>query len=142
MRVMATGVFDIIHPGHIFYLEEAKKLGDELIVVVARDKTVKRRKREPVIEEEQRMEVVKALKPVDDAFLGSERDIFESVKKIRPDIIALGPNQDVDEEWLKKELKKRGFDNIKVERIKEMRLSHLSSSHRIIEEILKKYKED
>ncbi|MFQ6051322.1 MAG: adenylyltransferase/cytidyltransferase family protein [Candidatus Hydrothermarchaeota archaeon] len=137
---MATGVFDIIHPGHIYYLEEAKKLGDELIVIVARDKTVRNRKREPVIEEKQRLEVVKALKPVDEAFLGSEKDIFDSVKKIRPDIIALGPNQDVNEEWLKKELKKRGFDNIRIERIKKMKVSRLNSSHLIIEEILKKYK--
>ena len=70
---MATGTFDILHPGHGVYLEESKKLGGEdaeLYVVVARDATVERRKRVPIVGEDQRLELIKMLKPVTDAFLG------------------------------------------------------------------------
>ncbi|MEE9489142.1 MAG: adenylyltransferase/cytidyltransferase family protein, partial [Thermoplasmata archaeon] len=51
VRVMASGVFDLLHTGHLHYLEEAKKLGDELIVVVARDSTVRKEKHEPITTE-------------------------------------------------------------------------------------------
>ncbi len=58
---MATGTFDIIHPGHGYYLQESKKLGtvnSKLVVVVARDATVRSRKRVPIVNENQRLEVV------------------------------------------------------------------------------------
>lgn len=92
--VMATGTFDIIHPGHGFFLEEARKLGGRdarLVVVLARDSTVRARKRTPIVGENQRLEVVRMLKPVDEAYLGSETDMFEIVHRIKPDIIAIGP---------------------------------------------------
>ena len=76
---MATGTFDIIHPGHGYYLQESKNLGEEnskLIVVVARDATVRSRKRVPIVNEEQRLEMVKMLKPVDEAYLGRKYDIY------------------------------------------------------------------
>ena len=63
-RVMASGVFDILHTGHVHYLSEAKKLGDELVVVVATDATVKRRKHMPIIPEKMRLELVSSLKKV------------------------------------------------------------------------------
>ena len=91
--VMATGTFDIIHPGHGYYLEESKKVGGtdaQLVVVVARDSTVRSRKRIPVVDEKQRLEVIKMMKPVDEAYLGSETDMFEIVEKIKPDIITIG----------------------------------------------------
>ncbi|MEA3254555.1 MAG: adenylyltransferase/cytidyltransferase family protein [Candidatus Altiarchaeota archaeon] len=134
--VVATGVFDILHPGHIFFLEEAKKLGDELIVVVARDKTVKRRKNNPVIPEKQRLEVVKALKPVDKALLGDEGDLFKPIQEINPDIIALGRDQHFDEEWLVKELRKRGL-RAKVVRLEGYLNGGLSGSRKIIDKIRK-----
>jgi FAD synthetase len=71
--VMATGTFDIIHPGHGYYLEESKKVGGKdarLVVVVATDATVRSKKRIPVVDEKQRLEVVKMMKPVDEAYLG------------------------------------------------------------------------
>ncbi len=110
-KVMASGVFDILHPGHVFYLSEAKKLGDELIVVIARDSTVKRRKgRLPVFPEEVRRYMVSMLKPVDEAVLGNEgEDIYKIVEKIKPSIIALGYDQDFNEEEIKRELEKRGL---------------------------------
>jgi len=115
VRVIATGTFDIIHPGHIRFLKEAKKLGDELIVIVAREKNVKH-KPKPIIPEEQRRRVVESLKYVDKAILGDEEDMFKPIMELKPDIIALGHDQHFNEEWLKKELEKRGL-NTKIVRI-------------------------
>jgi FAD synthetase len=117
---MATGTFDLIHPGHIYYLEQSKKLLDEdskLVVVIARDSTVRAKKRVPIVPENQRLSVVQMLKPVDKAVLGSETDMFSSVRKINPDIITIGPDQNFDLDWLKEELKKRKIkvDVIRVE---------------------------
>jgi FAD synthetase len=116
--VMATGTFDLIHPGHGYYLEESKKLGGEdsqLVVVVARDATVRAKKRVPIVPEKQRREVVAMLKPVDQAYLGSETDMFQIVEELKPNIISIGPDQKFDLEWLREELKIR---NLKVEVIK------------------------
>lgn len=135
--VMATGTFDIIHPGHGFYLEKSKELGGKgarLIVVVARDATVRAKKRVPIIPEEQRLEVVRMLKPVDEAYLGSTTDMFLIVEKIRPDIITIGPDQHFDLEKLRKQLAER---NIQAEVIKIEAYKHspLDSTCRIIQKI-------
>ncbi len=136
-RVVATGTFDIIHPGHIRFLQEAKKLGDELIVIVAREKNVKH-KPKPVVPEEQRRRVVEAIKYVDKAILGDENDIFKPIEELKPDIIVLGYDQHFSEEWLREELKKRNL-NCEVVRIKVKEECGLCSSHKIIEKILEKY---
>jgi len=133
-RVVATGVFEIIHPGHIFLLNEAKKLGDELIVIVARDVTAKKRKRHPVINENQRLKVVQSLKLVDRAILGDKKDFFKSISKIKPDILVLGQNQDFNLKHLESEFKKRNL-NVKVVRIKKMLNGKANSSTKIIEKI-------
>jgi len=115
---MATGTFDIIHPGHGYYLQESKNLGGKdakLVVVVARDSTVRSRKRVPIVNEEQRMEVVKMLKPVDEAYLGSTTDMFQIVEDLKPDIISIGSDQNFNLDELRDELKKR---NIKAEVVK------------------------
>ena len=120
VRVMATGVFDIIHLGHLHYLEESKRLGDELVVVVATDTTVRKRKHEPITPQKMRCELVASLKPVDRAVLGKEGgDIFEIVKEVKPDIITLGYDQPFDQHNLEKELAKRGL------RVKVVRMPHL-----------------
>ncbi len=134
VRVVATGTFDIIHPGHIRFLEEAKKLGDELIVIVAREKNVKH-KPKPIIPEEQRRRVVEALKPVDRAILGDEHDIFKPIMELRPDIIVLGYDQHFDEKKLEEELRKRGL-NTKVVRIKVKEECEYCSSTKIIRRIV------
>ncbi len=133
VRVIATGTFDIIHPGHITFLREAKKLGDELIVIVAREKNVKH-KPKPIIPEEQRRRVVEGIKYVDKAILGDENDIFKPIVELKPDIIALGYDQHFDEEWLQNELRKRGI-NAKVVRIKVKEECELCSSKKIIKRI-------
>ncbi|MEM1578793.1 MAG: adenylyltransferase/cytidyltransferase family protein [Archaeoglobaceae archaeon] len=136
-RVVATGTFDIIHPGHIRFLEEAKKFGDELIVIVARERNVKH-KPKPVIPEEQRRRVVEAIKFVDKAILGDENDIFRPIMDLKPDIIVLGYDQHFNEEWLREELKKRNL-KCEVVRIRAKEEGGLCSSHKIIEKILEKY---
>ena len=89
--VLAGGVFDIIHPGHIHTLNDAKKLGDVLVVVVATDKTaIKMKKREPLHSAELRQELVSSLTMVDLCIIGNEEDIFKTVDLVKPQIIALG----------------------------------------------------
>jgi len=120
VRVMATGVFDIIHLGHLHYLEESKRLGDELVVVVATDTTVRKRKHEPITPEKMRLELVASLKPVDRAVLGKEGgDIFEIVRELKPDIITIGYDQPFEEGKLEQELAKRGM------KVKVVRMPHL-----------------
>ena len=97
-RVVATGVFDLLHPGHIHFLRAARELGDELVVIIANDATVRRMKREPVVPATIRAEMVAALKPVDHAVVGREGDMLDIiVEEIRPHIIALGHDQELFE---------------------------------------------
>ncbi|HXG14146.1 MAG TPA: adenylyltransferase/cytidyltransferase family protein [Candidatus Nitrosotenuis sp.] len=99
--VLAGGVFDIIHPGHIYTLNAAKALGDVLVVVVATANTaVKLKKRKPLHTEEQRQELISSLSMVDLCIVGHEGDIFKTVEKVRPDIIALGYDQVHQEKFI------------------------------------------
>jgi len=92
--VLAGGVFDIIHPGHIHTLTAAKALGDVLVVAIATDKTAqKMKKMSPLHDQELRCELVSSLSMVDEAIVGHEEDIFETVKEIKPNIIVLGYDQ-------------------------------------------------
>ena len=75
VRVMAVGVFDLLHAGHLHYVEQAKSLGEELIVVVAHDDTVRKQKHEPVTNQELRRRMVEGLKPVDKAIVGNPPSI-------------------------------------------------------------------
>jgi len=136
VRVMATGVFDLLHPGHLYFLEEARKLGDELVVVVARDQTARRLKHETYVPEHVRREMVEALKPVDRAVLGSTTDIYETVVRERPTVIALGYDQVWNEEEVARECARRGVP-VKVVRIGALRHDELAT-RRIVEKILEK----
>lgn len=99
--VLAGGVFDIIHPGHIHTLNAAKALGDVLVVVVATDSTaVKMKKRSPIHDQEQRQELVNSLSMVDICLIGQEDDIFKTVNLVRPQIIALGYDQTHQEKFI------------------------------------------
>ena len=128
-RVVATGTFDILHPGHVLYLSEARRLGDELWVIVARDSTIQH-KRKPLIPEQQRLCMVQALKCVDHAVLGSETDMFAPIEQIRPDVIALGFNQHWDEAELKRKLAGRNI-NAQVVRLQGVDPSPYASSRYI-----------
>src|SRR5438067_6187619 len=105
-RVMAAGVFDLLHLGHVHYLSEAKKAGDELVVVVATDVMVAKRKHQPILPQEQRLAMVAALKPVDIAILGSPVDQFQTVSAVQPDVIALGYDDYHQADQLRAELAK------------------------------------
>ncbi|HWP78767.1 MAG TPA: adenylyltransferase/cytidyltransferase family protein [Candidatus Nitrosotenuis sp.] len=99
--VLAGGVFDIIHPGHIHTLNAAKALGDVLVVVVATANTaVKLKKRKPLHTEEQRQELISSLSMVDLCLVGHEGDIFKTVELVKPDIIALGYDQVHQEKFI------------------------------------------
>ena len=133
-RVVATGTFDLLHPGHIYYLEESGKLGDELFVIVARDANVKHKPR-PVIPEEQRRCMVAALRVVDHAVLGDPADMFRPIREIRPDVITIGFNQHFDTEVLVRQLTEQSL-GARVVRINRCPDGALCSSRLIVKEIL------
>lgn len=135
-RVVATGTFDILHPGHLYYLEESKKLGDELWVIVARDSNVKHKPR-PIIPEEHRLAMVAALKPVDHAVLGDKTDMFRPIEEIRPDIITIGFNQLFNEEKLGEQLQARNLTP-QIIRISRYADGDLCSSRLVVQRILDK----
>tara|TARA_B100000315_G_scaffold229129_1_gene238499 strand:+ start:6812 stop:7411 length:600 start_codon:yes stop_codon:yes gene_type:complete len=136
--VACGGVFDILHPGHGFFLRKAKKYGDILVVIVALDSTVKKRKRIPIITQEQRRELVSHLKPVDYSVLGKEGDILKIIEILNPSVIVLGPNQRHDKEKMKDELMKRGL-KVKIKRVKKYYECPLPSTKLIIDKILERY---
>lgn len=133
-RVMASGVFDIIHPGHISYLEQAKSYGDELVVVIANDDTVRRSKHEPITPEGMRARIVGALKPVDRAIVGGHGDLLDTVRYVRPDVIVLGYDQRFDEAELERRLEDAGLGGIRVVRATEC-AEDLNATRRIVAKI-------
>ena len=138
--VLASGTFDLLHLGHVRFLEEAKKSGGkdaELVVIVARDNTVKARKRKkPVMSEDQRRALVESLKVVDEAILGLEDfSIDKVIKKIKPDVIAVGHDQDGIEKEVLKAIEERNF-NIQVAKIGRFGKKELDSSSKIMRKIM------
>lgn len=127
---MCAGTFDVIHPGHLFYLSEAKKYGDKLVVVVARDETSEAFKgKKPIHNEKERLESIRTLNIVDEAVLGNQGNIFDIIEKIRPYAICLGYDQSVQKQELEDELKKRGLKS-EVIRIGPY-MSHMYKSSKI-----------
>jgi FAD synthetase len=142
--VLASGTFDLIHLGHIRYLEEAKKAGGrnaELIVIVARDSTVEKRKgAKPVMSENQRRALVESLKVVDEAVLGyKDFDIGKVIEKIKPDVIAVGHDQDGVEKAIRSHVREKGL-NIKVVKISKFGEDELNSSLKIKRKIVENFK--
>ena len=135
-RVVATGTFDILHPGHIYYLEESKKLGDELWVIVAREKNVVHKPR-PIVSEEQRLKMIRSLRCVDHAVLGDHIDMYKPIQEIDPAVITIGFNQKWSEEKLTQEMRERGISAVVV-RITEYTGMPFTSSTRIIEEAVRR----
>jgi FAD synthetase len=140
--VLASGVFDLLHLGHVKFLEYAKKAGGEnakLVVIIARDSTVEKSKgRKPIMSEDQRRTLVESLKVVDEAVLGYENfEIGEVIENIKPDVIALG----YDQEEMEKEVQNYVDEhkvNVKVVRIGKFGENTLDSSSKIKQKIIDK----
>jgi FAD synthetase len=141
--VLASGVFDLLHLGHVKFLEEAKKFGGknaELIVIIARDSTVEETKgRKPIMPENQRRALVESLKVVDEAVLGFEKfDIGDVIMRIKPDIIALGYDQAEMEQHVREYVDKHQLD-VKVVRIGKFEEDKLDSSSKIRQKIIENF---
>jgi len=140
--VLASGVFDLLHLGHVRFLEEAKSAGGvnaKLIVIVARDSTVEKSKgRKPIMSEDQRCALVESLKVVDEAVLGYENlEIGEVIEKIKPDVIALGYDQAEMENEVKTYVAKHKLP-VEVVRTGKFGENALDSSSKIKQKIIDK----
>lgn len=131
---LTGGAYDLLHRGHLHTLYEAAKLGDFLIVVVARDVTIKKRKRDPIQKENDRTYLLNALRIVGAAVLGDTVDHLKVVKKTNPDIIALGSDQFHMKINLEEELKEMGLSSIQVVRL-SVELEGIATT-RLIDEII------
>jgi len=131
-KVMVFGTFDILHPGHLNLFRQAKRLGDELIVVVARDKTVEEVKgKKPMYDEKSRLKKVQCSVMVNKAVLGREDDKYSLIEEIKPDAICLGYDQDSFTSSLPEELIKRGLKAkiVRVTKYKDYSSSVLKDKH-------------
>lgn len=142
--VLASGTFDLLHLGHVRFLEEAKKAGGqnvELVVIVARDSTVEnRRGGRPVISENQRRALVDSLKVVDEALLGYEEfDIGKVIEKIKPNVVALGYDQEGIEKIVRDYVTRKGL-NIEVVRVGKFEEDKLNSSSKIKQRIIEHFR--
>jgi FAD synthetase len=142
--VLATGAFDLLHMGHVRFLQESKKRGGpngRLVVVVARDRTVKERKgHKPILPENQRRELVASLRAVDKAILGHERlDMLGILREVKPDIISVGYDQREIKASVVKILRK---EKIKIPIIEIPRLGPdgLNSSTKIKAKVARQFK--
>ena len=136
-RVMAVGIFDLLHAGHLHYVEQAKSLGEELIVVIAHDETVRKQKHEPVTGQNLRRRMVEGLKPVDRAIIGNPPGvpIFEILEQINPDLIALGYDQKHSIDAIRIGLDQHGFEDVEVTRVEGLS-DDLDGTRKIIARIL------
>ncbi|MFW9915874.1 MAG: adenylyltransferase/cytidyltransferase family protein [Candidatus Thorarchaeota archaeon] len=126
--VVTTGVFDLLHVGHLATLEASRTLGNVLLVIIARDITVQKRKgRSPINSEKDRQKLVDALKPVDAAYLGHTSDYLRIIHRIHPDLIALGKDQNFDISELRRTLDERGLQDVQVVRL-DLELEGIHSS--------------
>ncbi|PIO00087.1 FAD synthase, partial [archaeon CG10_big_fil_rev_8_21_14_0_10_43_11] len=108
--VMAFGAFDGLHMGHLHYLKEAKKLGDYLIIGLARDKATWLPKSSAYrLPEGERKKLLEEINLADEVALGGKNDALEAVKRTDPDILAISEYSPVDITLLQKELKSLGL---------------------------------
>jgi len=109
-KVMVFGTFDFVHPGHINFFQQAKKHGDELVVVIARDSTAEKIKgKKPHFSEQDRLQMVQALRVVDKAVMGYPGDVYRIVREENPDVICLGYDQKTFADKLPDKLKEFGL---------------------------------
>lgn len=125
---MVFGTFDILHPGHLHFLKQARRLGDRLVVSVARDRYAEKFKGfRPIFSEDDRLRLVADLKGVDQAVLGGVDDYLPHILKARPDIVALGYDQTAFVEDLKRDIARKRL-KIKIIRLKAYNVKKYKSS--------------
>jgi FAD synthetase len=142
--VLASGIFDLLHLGHVKFLEDAKRAGGKnakLVVIIARDSTVEKTKgRKPIISEDQRRILVESLKVVDEAILGYEDiDFGKFIENVKPDVIALGYDQAEVEKRVSKYVKEHNLD-VKIVRIGKFDADELDSSSKIREKVVENWR--
>jgi len=136
-KVMCFGTFDLIHIGHLNYFQQAKEHGSYLIVVIARDETKKRQNKEIIFSEEERLQLIKNMKIVDEVVLGYPDNHFKIIQEKTPDVLCLGYDHSISEDSLKEKLASLNL----YPQIKRMR-SYKSGKHKstlLKEKILKIY---
>ena len=99
IRVAVSGYFDPIHVGHLEYLKMAKELGDSLVVIVNNNHQCELKKGKPFMDQNDRLEIVKALRFVDEVFLSIDKDrtVCKSLEAVRPNIFANGGDRATSE---------------------------------------------
>ncbi len=107
--VMCFGTFDVLHLGHLHYFEQAKKYGDYLIVVIARDITKKKQNKQIIFSEQERLQLIQSLKVTDKVVLGDPKNHFNIILNHKPDVICLGYDHKLKESQLQQELFKLGL---------------------------------
>ena len=129
IKIITFGTFDIFHEGHRNFLKQARRYGDYLIVVIARDKTVEKvKKRLPRNDENSRLEIIRKSDLADEVILGSLENKYEAIEKYRPDVICLGYDQGTFTENLREKLKEFGLDKTKIVRLKSYHPEKYKSS--------------
>ncbi len=129
-RVVAFGTFDIFHPGHISFLKQAKKLGDYLLIVVARDQnTLKVKGKLPRNNEKARLRAVRKAKIADKVILGSKtNNYFRTLRTNKIDLIALGYDQKPTIFELRKALRSHRLTQVALRRLKPYNPAKYKSS--------------
>ncbi len=126
--VMIFGTFDIVHHGHLHLFKQARKQGDRLIAVVARDQRVKKLKKTPVHTEKERKYFLEQIRLIDEVLLGDQKDVYKVIKKFQPNVIVLGYDQVHFIDNLKEKIKE--FDlNIKIVRAKPYKDKKFKTTH-------------
>ncbi len=128
-KILVFGTFDIFHAGHRNFLKQARHYGDFLKVIVAKDETVLRvKKQSPQNKENQRAMAIKNSSLVDEVALGGLGDKYQVVKEYAPDVICLGYDQHFFVEELEKKLKAFGLENTKIIRLEPYKENIYKSS--------------
>jgi len=131
--VFTNGVFDLLHRGHIEYLEEARALGDRLVIGVNSDASVRRLKgpKRPIIPQDERAELLAALACVDLTVLFDDDTPARLIEAVRPDVLAKGGD------WALERIVGREFVEANGGRVVAVPLREGLSTSVLVERILK-----
>jgi FAD synthetase len=127
--VMVFGAFDGLHPGHLDFFRQAKKYGDYLIVSLGTDKNVEKTKgKKPLFGESERLDLIKQLRIVNKAILGSQTNYFLHIKRYMPDVICLGYDQWAQEDHVRRELDRVGLFKTEIYRLRPYEVARAKST--------------